>query len=191
MEQVPDGNPAVPGIFGRLAPHEARTGRVHVIVDTPAGSGTKFKFDPQFQVFRVSRVLPKGCVFPGDFGFVPATCADDGDALDVLVLDSGPSFPGCLLTVRLIGVIRARQRESGRTIANDRLIGLVETKLNRARTRELREVDPEKVRAVEHFFASYNAFEGRHFEIVGRAGEKRAQALLRQAIRVHRQRDRL
>ena len=55
-----------------IPPREADTGRVHVVIDTPAGSRNKYKYDETFAVFRVSRILPRGAVFPYDFGSIPA-----------------------------------------------------------------------------------------------------------------------
>jgi len=94
-----------------IPPRESGRGRVHVVIDTPAGSRNKYRYDEQLGIFRISRVLPQGAVFPYDFGFIPGTRAEDGDALDVLVLQFPASFPGCLATVRLIGVLHAEQRD--------------------------------------------------------------------------------
>jgi inorganic pyrophosphatase len=100
----------------------------------------------------------------------------------VLVLQPAPSFPGCLVTVRLIGVLHAVQREGRSLIRNDRLIGAVDTPVNPARLSELRELDPEHLRAIEHFFSSYNAFQGRAFRIKSRGGAGDALRTLERAI---------
>jgi inorganic pyrophosphatase len=96
-------------------PSRAGAGLVHVVVDTPKGSTNKYKFDAELQVFKLSRVLPLGAQFPFDFGFIPSTAAEDGDALDVILIVDVPSFVGCLMNVRLIGVIAAEQRERRQT----------------------------------------------------------------------------
>jgi inorganic pyrophosphatase len=159
-----------------------------VIIDTPAGSRNKYKYDTDLGLFRVSRILPQGAVFPHDFGSVPGTRAADGDALDVLVLHLAGAFPGCLVTVRLIGVLHAEQREKGRLIRNDRLIGAVETPVNRALIRDLHSLEREQLRAIEHFFISYNQFQGRPFRIRGRGGPHTAERILERAIRDFRAR---
>jgi inorganic pyrophosphatase len=64
----------------RMGPRDASSGLVRVIVDTPKGSGNKYKFDEELRCFKVSRMLPLGLCFPFDFGSVPGTCAEDGDA---------------------------------------------------------------------------------------------------------------
>ena len=97
--------------------------RVRVVIDTPAGSRNKYKYDTGLGAFCISRRLPAGLCFPHDFGFIPQTCAEDGDALDVVVLDLELTFPGCVVTVRPIRILKAQQTECGRSLRNDRLMG--------------------------------------------------------------------
>jgi inorganic pyrophosphatase len=167
----------------QLPVRERGTRRVHVVIDTPAGSRNKYKYDSALGIFRVSRVLPAGSVFPYDFGSIPRTRAPDGDPLDVLVLGLAPSFPGCLVTVRLVGVLRAEQVEAGRRLRNDRLIAVAETPVNRSRVKELRSLHPDELRDIEHFFESYNRRQRRSFRITGRGNARAAEASLERAVR--------
>ena len=138
--------------------------------------------DETLGCFRLSRILPVGYSFPYDFGSIPGTRAEDGDALDVLVLLDEASFPGCLITVRFIGVISAQQTEKGRTIRNDRLVGAPQTPANKPEVRRLNELSQRRVAEIEHFFVAYNLAQGRPFKILGRQGPSRAEALLDAAI---------
>jgi inorganic pyrophosphatase len=169
-----------------LPVRESGSRRINIVIDTPAGSRNKYKYDSSLGVFRISRMLPRGAAFPYDFGSVPQTCAADGDPVDVLVLAPAPSFPGCLVTGRLIGVLHAEQREGARTVRNDRLIAVAETSVNRSPLRELSDLDPERLHDIEHFFESYNRRQGRHFRIVGRGGRRAAEAVLERALRAFR-----
>ena len=171
-----------------LPPREAKTGLVHVVIDSPRGSSNKYKYDEQLRVFRVSRLLPAGMHFPYDFGSVPGTAAEDGDPLDVLVLMDSASFPGCLITVRLIGGLRVKQREQTRWIQNDRLLAIPETPVNAAQTRSIRSLSPTRIREIEHFFRSYNEAQGRELRITSRFGATKAQKILSDAIRAHENR---
>jgi inorganic pyrophosphatase len=173
--------------FDRLPVYERGSRRVHVVIDTPAGSRNKYRYDPDCGLYRVSRVLPRGSVFPYDFGSVPRTRSPDGDPLDVLVLGAGPSFCGCLMSVRLIGVLHARQVEAGRSVANDRLIGVLETSVNPAQLRDFAQLDASLRRDLEHFFESYNRRQGRRFRITGRGGRRAAAAVLAHAMRAFTQ----
>jgi inorganic pyrophosphatase len=169
-----------------LTAKDPDSGLVRVIVDTPAGSRNKYKFDPELGVFRISRILPAGMAFPFDFGSIPGTRAEDGDALDVMVLTDAPLFVGCLVHVHLIGVIRATQTERRTSIRNDRLVASIQTPVNKARFRELSEVPRDTVREIEHFFRSYNEAQGRPFKITGRGGAQAAERILQKALRSER-----
>jgi inorganic pyrophosphatase len=165
-----------------LEAYDPDSGLVRVIIDTPRGSRNKYKFDEQLGLFKLSRVLPVGMSFPFDFGSIPGTRAEDGDALDVLVLNEAPLFAGCLVLAHLIGVIRAEQTERGKTIRNDRLLGVIETPVNQPVVRDVQALPKEQLREIEHFFRSYNEAQGRRFVVKGRAGPKAAQRMLKRAM---------
>lgn len=174
-----------------IPPRDVNTGLVNVVIDTPRGSANKYKYDERLHTFRISRILPAGMHFPFDFGSVPGTCAEDGDPLDVLVLLDAPAFPGCLVTVRLIGGIQASQREGGRMIRNDRLVAAPETPVNPARVRSIRSLPASQRQEIEHFFFSYNHAQGRELKITSQFGTSTAQKLLSDAIRAYaKQRER-
>jgi inorganic pyrophosphatase len=163
-------------------PSRASGGLVHVVVDTPKGSANKYKFDAELQVFKLSRVLPLGAQFPFDFGFIPGTAAEDGDALDVILIVDVPSFVGCLMDVRLIGVIAAEQRERRHTIRNDRLIAVPVTQVNKPRIRRIDDLPNQKLDELESFFINYNKIQGRQFSPLGRRGPGAAERLLQTGI---------
>src|SRR5499427_1663121 len=94
------------------------------IIETPKGCRNKFDYDPDSNLFRLGGLLPEGMMFPFDFGFIPSTVGDDGDPLDVLVLMDAPAHVGCLMDVRIVGLIEAEQTEKGKTETNNRLLGI-------------------------------------------------------------------
>jgi inorganic pyrophosphatase len=169
-------------------PARSAGGLVHVVVDTPKGSGNKYKYDPQLRLFRLSRVLPMGLHFPCDFGAIPSTAAADGDALDVALFTDHASFPGCLMTVRLIGVLEAEQVEKGRAIRNDRLVGVPVSPVNNPQVRQLRDLPKGSMQELEQFFVGYNRAHGRQFKPLARRGPRHAQQLLNAAMRLHEHR---
>src|SRR5579883_2090656 len=85
----------------RIEPFDATSGHLNVIVDTPRGSRNKYKYDEQYNIFRLQHILPVGMTFPYDFGYLPSTRGDDGDPLDVLVMVDEATFAGCLVSARL------------------------------------------------------------------------------------------
>ncbi len=165
----------------RLPALDPDSGLLNVVVDTPRGSRIKYKYDPEQDLWRLSKLLPLGASFPFDFGFVPSTHGEDGDAIDVLLLMDEPAFPGCVVPGRLIGVLEAEQTEDGKTVRNDRLVAVVETPYNPPEVRSLTELSEQRLTEIEHFFESYNAIEGRRFQVLGRHGPQRAQQLVEQA----------
>ena len=165
-----------------LPPRGAGTQQIAVVVDTPRGSRNKYKYDEKLGLFRLSRVLPNGMSFPHDFGSIPRTRAADGDALDVLILTEAPTFVGCLLTVQLLGVLCANQKEKGKSIRNDRLIAVAETPVNHPAIQDLRELDRNRIHEIEQFFISYNRAQGREFSPTRRLGRRAAYRLVDAAI---------
>jgi inorganic pyrophosphatase len=166
-----------------LGAHDPDSGLVQVIIDTPQGSRNKYKYDEKLSLYRLSKVLPLGSAFPYDFGYIPGTRAEDGDALDVLVVGEEPLFPGCLVTVRLVGVLQAEQTEHGRTFRNDRHVGVIETAVNRPEIQALEELGEQHLAEIEHFFMAYNQVEGRQFKPLGRHGPEAAERLVTDGIR--------
>src|SRR5438045_9363637 len=79
---------------------------VNAIIKIPRGETNKYEYDKRLKLFRLDRNLYSPVHYPGDYGFIPSTLALDGDPLDVLVLVEAPSFPGCVMEVRPIGVLR-------------------------------------------------------------------------------------
>src|SRR6476620_3060191 len=100
--------------LGRLPlERDPEQGTLVAVIETPKGHRNKFKYDETLRLFTLGSVLPVGAVFPFDFGFFPSTEGGEGDALDVLVRMDDPAFPGCVVEVRLVGVIEAEQTEQG------------------------------------------------------------------------------
>ena len=170
-----------------LPARDSSTRLVHVLIDTPKGGPVKFKYDLAKSCYTISHVLPPGAVFPFDFGSIPHTAAEDGDPLDVLVLLEWPSFPGCLVPVRLAGVLEAEQSSEGKPERNDRLIGVSEASRAYAEVKSLSGLPGKLVEELEHFFVSYNEERGRQFRILGRFGPDRAAKLLQAAERRFRE----
>ena len=93
---------------------------VNVIIETPKGSGHKYAWKETYGVIELRRILRGGMVWPCDFGFIPQTHADDGDAIDVALLIDEPCFPGCLVRARVLGSIGLIKNDD----ENDRLLWL-------------------------------------------------------------------
>ena len=173
--------------LGELPAFCGRTDEIQAVVETPQGSQNKFTYDEETGGFILGGTMPAGVVFPFEFGFIPSTVGGDGDPLDLLILMDAPTFVGCLVKVRLIGVIEAEQTESGKTERNDRLIAIAVKSRRHEGIRSLRQLPRRLLEEIEHFFVSYNAIKGKKFNPTGRFGPARALALVRRAVRAKKE----
>jgi inorganic pyrophosphatase len=92
------------------------------------------------------------------------------------------TYPGTLLTARLIGAIEAEQEEEGRTERNDRLIAVAEVSRNHKGIDNIDQLSPNLLHEIEHFFTSYNVAKGKEFRVLGRVGPDRARTLVKEAM---------
>ena len=122
-------------------------------------------------------------MFPFDFGFIPSTLGDDGDPLDILVLMDASAHVGCLIEVRLVGVISAEQIEDGNTETNDRLLGVAIHSYDHEDIKTIDDVSKTLLSQLEEFFVSYNKQRGKKFSITGTGGPKKAIKFLKDGIK--------
>ena len=142
-----------------------KTETVNAIIETPKGSGNKYTFDPETQLFKLSKILPQGLVFPLHFGFIPCTKGEDGDPLDILILMDEPSYPGNFIECKVLGIIEAEQTErDGKTIRNDRIIAAAIESPRYAHFNTLRDLDKYLIAEVINFFITYNKMNNKIFK---------------------------
>ena len=161
----------------------SNSGTISVIIETPRGSRNKLKYEPSKRMYKLSKVMPEGMVFPYDFGFVPETKAEDGDPLDVLVLTDEPLFTGCLVDCVLIGVLELEQKDEGEVNRNDRLIAVAEQSLLYSNIKDLGRLNPMVIKQIEAFFVNYQSVRDIKVTILGRHGSDKAREILRRARR--------
>ncbi len=152
---------------------------VLVTIETPAGSRTKYAWDPKRKAYVAKKVLPLGMAFPFDFGFIPDTKADDGDPLDALVIADAPLVVGCMVECRILGAVKIKTDGE----ENDRLICVPDDSLRGAEWKKLDDIGKPLADEIASFFEDYVAREGREVEIIGQVGPQAAQKLLDKAAR--------
>ncbi|HEY0794998.1 MAG TPA: inorganic diphosphatase [Acidisarcina sp.] len=165
----------------QLEPIADKEGTLQVIIETPKGSRNKFAFDPEQEIFTLKKVLPAGMVFPYDFGFLPKTLADDGDAIDVLLLMDEPAFPGILVRARLIGVIEGEQVDGKKNVRNDRLVAIAEANHMYAHIRKLDDLPEQFLRELQDFFVNFHRLEGKEYKLLGCKGIDEAEGLIKKS----------
>jgi inorganic pyrophosphatase len=153
------------------------------IIETPKGSRNKFDYDPESNLFMLAGLLPEGMMFPFDFGFIPATEGEDGDPVDIMVLMDAPAHVGCLIDVRIIGIIEAEQTQHGRTEKNSRLLGAAIHSYAHENLVNISDLSKTLLAQVEEFFVSYNKQRGKKFKITEIGGPKKALRYLQSGIK--------
>jgi inorganic pyrophosphatase len=162
---------------------DQKKGTCRAIIETPKGCRNKFDYDPDSNLFMLGGLLPEGMMFPFDFGFIPSTLAEDGDPVDVMVLMDAPAHVGCLIEVRIIGVIQAEQIEEGKSETNDRLLGVAIHSYDHENLESIDDVSKTLLDQVEAFFVSYNKQRGKKFRITSTSGPKKAMKLLKSGMK--------
>jgi inorganic pyrophosphatase len=152
---------------------------VNVIIETPKGSGNKYAYDQKLRLFKLGKILPQGIIFPGHFGFLPGTKGQDGDPLDVMVLMDEPSYPGCLIECKILGVIEAEEQEDGKTQRNDRLIAATLESQRYKEINSIKKMDKESIMELVNFFMAYTNLSNKDFKPLRHKGPKTAIKLIK------------
>ena len=136
---------------------------IEVFVEIPRGSNNKYEYDKKRKKFILDRVLFSPVYYPADYGFVEETYADDGDPLDALVITSFPTFPGCTILARIIGVFIMRD-EKGR---DEKIIGVPVHDPRFEEIQKVADLGPHIKKEFEHFFSVYKNLENKEVDILG------------------------
>ncbi|MGH7460846.1 MAG: inorganic diphosphatase [Longimicrobiales bacterium] len=177
--------PATPDYYASMrfnAWHDLPAGpavpdHLNVIIEIPRGSRNKYELDKDTGLFRFDRLLYSAVYYPGDYGFVPQTLADDDDPLDVLVMVTVPTFPGCLVAVRPVGVFEMSD-EKGH---DEKILAVPVKDPLYDEYQELTHVPKHFLREVEHFFAIYKELEGVQTNVIGWRDRDVARTLIQAA----------
>jgi inorganic pyrophosphatase len=147
---------------------------VNAVIEIPRGDSNKYEYDKTLHVFRLDRNLYSPVHYPGDYGFVPSTLSEDGDPLDVLVLVDNPSFSGCLIEVRAIGMLE--MIDQGKTDEKILAVGLHDPRYKDVLNYS--QIYPHMMREIQHFFAVYKDLEGKRTELVGWHNSAKARSVI-------------
>lgn len=151
---------------------------VHVVVEIPKGSRNKVEYDAGLGAFRLDRVLYSPIHYPGDYGFIPSTLSADGDALDILVLVSEPTFTGCVLSARPIGLLRMTDEKG----SDEKILAVPNMDPRYAEVENLSDLGSHLIREIEHFFDIYKELEGKETAVLGWEEVARAREVVESAM---------
>jgi inorganic pyrophosphatase len=160
-------------------PVRNKDGDVHVVVETPRGSAAKLEFDPELQVFTLSKPLILGLTYPYDWGFVPSTKGEDGDPIDALVLHDAATAPGLVLKCKIIGVLQVQQSKKGKKgIRNDRVIAVPRESHREKADKDARNLPKQVREEIEKFFVATDELEDKELKFLGWKGPKTGERLI-------------
>lgn len=163
-EFLPDPGPRCPDV-------------VRIVVEIPKLSTNKYEYDQELKLFKLTRTLYSPMHYPGDYGFVPGTTAEDDDPLDVLVLVAQPSFPGCLYDVRAVGVLDMVDEDE----PDHKILAVPMRDPRGASIQNLADVSPHILREIEHFFSIYKELEEKTSRMDGWRNAQSARATIEES----------
>jgi len=159
-------------------PAQPKPGLINVLIEIPAGSKNKYEFDKDMGAFALDRVLFSSVQYPYDYGFVPNTLADDGDPLDGMVLIDQPTFPGCVIAARPIGMLEMIDGGD----RDEKILCVPVEDPRYAQVMSLADVAPHRLDEIAEFFRSYKNLENKVTEILGWQNVDKVKPLVQQCI---------
>ena len=161
-----------------LSPGHHPPDLVTAVVEIPSGSRNKYELDKESGLIRLDRVLYSAVHYPGDYGFIPRTLAEDGDPCDILVLLNEPTFPGCQIDARPIGVLRMLDRGD----PDDKVLAVPSNDPFYSEYFDIADIPQHYLKEVEHFFRIYKDLEGKRVQTVGWEKSDVAMELIMEGI---------
>jgi inorganic pyrophosphatase len=161
----------------------AEQSTIQVVVEIPKGSRNKYEMDHETGRIRLDRMLFSPVHYPTDYGFVPDTLAADGDPLDAMVLLGEPTFPGCEIDARVVGMLRMADDKGD----DEKLLVVPLSDPQWNHIYSLDQVAPHLLREIEHFFTVYKQLEDKTVEVFGWEPAEVGHRVLAEAITRHGQ----
>src|SRR4029077_16035100 len=151
---------------------------VTAVIEIPSGSRNKYELDKASGMLKLDRVLFSAVHYPGDYGFIPRTLHEDGDPLDVLVLVKEQTFPGCMIDVRPLGVLRMLDRGG----PDDKILAAPLRDPYYEEFFDIADIPRHLLKEVEYFFFTYKDLEGKRVSIQGWEKSEVAMRVIMESI---------
>ncbi|MBU6490894.1 inorganic diphosphatase [Patescibacteria group bacterium] len=154
---------------------------MNVIIEIPKGSHNKYEIDKKTGIIKLDRVMHSAQDYPFDYGFVPQTLWDDGDALDVVLLTTYPLSPGILVPARPIGIMH--MQDGGE--ADEKIIAVASGDPRYAEVEDIEGANQHVLKEIEHFFATYKQIQKKEVVVGGFEGRASATAAYLRARKMY------
>lgn len=163
-------------------PPSPSKGLVNLVVEIPAGSRNKYEYFSEAGVMALDRVLHSSVRYPFDYGFIPNTLAEDGAPLDAMVIMEEPTFAGCLIQARPIGVLDMNDEGA----YDGKLLCVPSADPRQKDINSIKQISPNQLEDVAEFFRTYKSLEGRVVVIDGWRDFDAVEALLQRCIEANK-----
>ncbi|MFA6158682.1 MAG: inorganic diphosphatase [Candidatus Paceibacterota bacterium] len=156
---------------------------INVIIEIPKGSKNKYEIDKRTGLIALDRVAHTAQDFPFDYGFVPQTLWDDGDALDVIVLTTYPLHPGILVRVRPVAIMSMIDGGD----SDDKVIGVPKDDPRFDDIKDLKDLNRHMLKEMEHFYSTYKKIQNKEVTVNGFKGAKEAKEAFERSVKLYEQ----
>jgi inorganic pyrophosphatase len=156
---------------------------VNVIVEIPQGSQNKYEYDKENNLIKLDRVLFSPLHYPGDYGLIPQTLAEDDDPLDALVLVSNSTYPGVLIEARPIGMLK--MVDAGKV--DNKILCVAKNDPRYSEYKDVADIQEHVLKEIAHFFQVYKYLEGKTVDIIGWLSVDEAKQVILKAENTYKQ----
>lgn len=144
-------------------PPQPKPGLLNVLIEIAGGSKNKYEFDKDLNAFALDRVLFASVQYPWDYGFVPNTLADDGDPLDGMVIMDEPTFPGCVIAARPVGMLEMIDGGD----RDEKILCVPDKDPRYSQVKSLKDIPQHRLDEIAEFFRTYKNLEKKETKILG------------------------
>jgi len=155
---------------------------VYAVIEIPKGSRNKYEYDKDKEAFALDRVLYSPIHYPAEYGIIPKTLWDDGDPMDILVVMEQPTFPGCVIETRIIGVMK--MIDGGES--DDKILGVPVNDPKFKDVQNISDMPKAFLDEISHFFTEYKRLEKKTTEVLGWENAEKAFEALKHSMELYK-----
>lgn len=165
-------------LFHSLSPETKSPNEIVCVIEIPKGCTNKYEYDHEQGIFKLDRVLYEAVFYPTEYGFIPQTWDEDNDPLDIMVLSNFPTFPGCVVSSRPIGVLRLVDTGN----QDNKIIAILANDPRFAHVKDLNDLSPHLKKEIQNFWENYAELQpNKKIKIEGWSGKKQAWEIIKKA----------
>ncbi|MDP3065778.1 MAG: inorganic diphosphatase [Methanobacteriaceae archaeon] len=155
---------------------------VYAVIEIPKGSRNKYEYDKDMEAFALDRVLYSPFHYPAEYGIIPQTLYDDGDPMDIMVMMDQPTFPGCVIECRPIGMMKMIDGGDH----DDKILAVPTQDPRYQEITDIDQISPHFLKEIVHFFQDYKKLEGKETEVLGWENKDEAMTAIEHSIKLYK-----